>query len=522
MCEGCGDCSIQSNCLSIEPKETPFGRKRQINLNSCSKDFTCLNGFCPSFVTIEGATRKRASAKSADDVFADEAATLPLPALPALDEPFDLLVTGVGGTGVVTIGQVIAMAAHLEGKAVSVLDFMGFAQKFGPVLSYLRLATSHDDLNQVRIEPGSADAVIACDLVVSSSPKASATYRDGETRMMLNSAEMPTGDFTRDRDADLEPALRTKQIADIIGADNLQLLNANKAAEVLLGDVVFANVLLMGAAWQKELVPISLEAIERAIELNGVAVEKNRMAFTWGRIAAHTPGVLDQFLPEGPDDDQHLDAVVARRAEFLTQYQDHAWADRYRAKTMAVFEEERQLGGDGKLARAVAHGLFKLMAYKDEYEVARLHTETGFVERLDDQFEGDFKVVHHLAPPFLSGKLDAQGRPKKRAFGGWVRGPMKVLALMKRLRGTMFDPFGYTAERRMERALITKFETVIERLLRRLTKKNLSEAACIAEMVMEIRGFGPVKEAAAEKVRKDMAAALEAYEWYDKQEKDVA
>ena len=522
VCEGCGDCSIQSNCLSVEPKETPFGRKRQINLNSCNKDFTCLNGFCPSFVTIEGATRKRASAKSADEVFADEAATLPLPILPALDEPFDLLVTGVGGTGVVTIGQVIAMAAHLEGKAVSVLDFMGFAQKFGPVLSYLRLATSHDDLNQVRIEPGSADAVIACDLVVSSSPKASATYRDGETRMMLNSAEMPTGDFTRDRDADLEPALRTKQIADIIGADNLQLLNANKAAEVLLGDVVFANMLLMGAAWQKGLVPISLEAIERAIELNGVAVEQNRMAFTWGRIAAHTPGVLDQFLPEGPDDDQHLDAVVARRAEFLTQYQDLAWADRYRAKTMAVFEEERQLGGDGKLARAVAHGLFKLMAYKDEYEVARLHTETGFVERLDDQFEGDFKVVHHLAPPFLSGKLDAQGRPKKRAFGGWVRGPMKVLARMKRIRGTMFDPFGYTTERRMERALITEFETVIERLLRSLTRENLSEAARIAAMVMEIRGFGPVKEAAAEKVRKDLAAALEAYEWYDKEEKDVA
>ena len=512
VCEGCGDCSIQSNCLSVEPKETPFGRKRQINLNSCNKDFTCLNGFCPSFVTVEGATRKKAAAGSADEVFVAEAAALPLPTLPSLDKPFDLLVTGVGGTGVVTIGQVIAMAAHLEGKAISVLDFMGFAQKFGPVLSYLRFAASSGDLNQVRIEPGSADTVIACDLVVSSSPKASATYRRGETRMMLNSAEMPTGDFTRHRDADLEPALRTKQIADIVGAENLEVLNANKAAETLLGDVVFANVLLMGAAWQNGLIPVSLDAIERAIELNGVAVDKNRMAFTWGRIAAHTPGALDQFLPKGPDDDQHVDAVVARRAEFLTQYQDHAWGNRFKARVDTVSVREKQFGGDGRLARAVAQGLFKLMAYKDEYEVARLHTETGFVERLHDQFEGDFKVAHHLAPPLLSGKLDAEGRPKKRVFGGWVRGPMKVLARMKRLRGTMFDPFGYTVERRMERALITEFETVIERLLRRLTRENLSEAARIAAMVMEIRGFGPVKEAAAEKVRQDMAAALEAYE----------
>lgn len=522
VCEGCGDCSIESNCLSVEPKETPFGRKRQINLNTCNKDFTCLNGFCPSFVTVEGATRKKTSLSSADEIFASKAAALPAPSLPPLDVPFDLLVTGVGGTGVVTVGQVIAMAAHLEGKAVSVLDFTGFAQKFGPVLSFLRLATSEDDLNQVRIEPGSADAVIACDLVVSSSPKASATYRCGETRMMLNSAEMPTGDVTRHRDADLKPAHRTQRIADMIGADNLQTLNANKTAEVLLGDVVFANILLMGAAWQRGLLPISLQAIERAIELNGVAVEKNRIAFTWGRISAHTPGVLDQFLPEGPDDGQHLDAVVTRRADFLTQYQDHAWADRYLAKTMAVFEEERQLGGDGKLARAVAHGLFKLMAYKDEYEVARLHTETGFVERLEDQFEGDFKIKHHLAPPFLQSKLDARGRPKKRAFGGWIRGPMQVLARMKKLRGTMFDPFGYTAERRMERRLITEFEAVVERLLNSMTKENLPDAARIAAMVMEVRGFGPVKEATVQKVREDMAIALEAYEQHGGEGKEVA
>jgi len=512
VCEGCGDCSIESNCLSVEPKETRFGRKRQINLSSCNKDFTCLNGFCPSFVTVEGATRKKTVIASADEVFAEQVAALPLPIGPAHDATFNLLVTGVGGTGVVTVGQVIAMAAHLEGKAISVLDFTGFAQKFGPVLSYVRLAASQKDLNQVRIEPGSADAVIGCDLVVSSSPKASVVYHRGKTRIMLNSTEIPTGDFTRNRDADLKSALRTKQIADIVGADHLWTLNANKAAEALLGDAVLANMMLLGAAWQKGLIPICLEAMERAITLNGIEIEKNREAFTWGRISAHVPAVLQRLIAERSDDEQGLDAVVAHRVAFLTDYQDRAWADRYTTKIEAVKARETNLGGDGSLAHAVARSLFKLMSYKDEYEVARLHTETGFIEGLDSQFEGDFKVVYHLAPPLLSGKRDARGRPKKRAFGAWIRWPMRMLARMKRLRGSPFDPFGYTAERRMERALITEFETTIDRLLKNVTQKNLAEATRIAAMVMEIRGFGPVKDNAVQKVRAEMDAALLAFE----------
>ncbi len=495
VCEGCGDCSVESNCLSIEPKETPFGRKRQINLSACNKDFSCLNGFCPSFVTVEGATRRTRRPSEIDAVA--RAAELPLPAMPSLDRPYDLLVTGVGGTGVITVGALIGMGAHLERRGVSVLDFTGFAQKFGPVLSFIRLAAAPEALHQVRIDQGAADALIGCDLVVSSSPKASGTYRRG-TRAAVNTAEMPTGDVVRFRDADLASPARLHAIGRVIGDDNLATINANALAERLLGDAVYANIIMLGFAWQRGLVPVSLGALLRAIELNGVAVARNKQAFAWGRIAAADPALLP-----GADDapaPETLDQVIARRVEFLTAYQNEAYAARYRATIARVRRAEASLNSEA-LTEAVARTLFKLMAYKDEYEVARLHMRSGFLDELKREFEDGFSVHYHLAPPFLPSRRDARGRPRKRAFGSWIQMPLAVLARLKPLRGTPFDPFGYNAERRAERALIVWYEGVIARLLDLLDAERLPDLVAIAQAPMEIRGYGPVKDEAIARVQ---------------------
>jgi indolepyruvate ferredoxin oxidoreductase len=499
VCEGCGDCSVESNCLSVEPKETPFGRKRKINLSTCNGDFSCLNGFCPSFVTIEGGKRR---AKAASDIDAlAHAATLPLPAPAKLDRPYDLLVTGVGGTGVITVGALIAMAGHLEGRGVSVLDFTGFAQKFGPVLSYLRLAATPDRLHQVRIDQGSADALIGCDLVVSSSAKASGTYRKG-TRAAVNTAEMPTGDVVRVRDADLAAGARLSAIARVIGNDHLSTIDANALAEELLGDSVYANMLMLGFAWQGGLVPISLAALDRAIELNGVAVARNKQAFAWGRIARADR----DFLPKasrGEPAAETLDEMIARRSAFLTQYQNRAYATRYEATVARVRRAESGFGSE-KLTDAVARSLFKLMAYKDEYEVARLHMESGFLDELRREFEGDFKVKYHLAPPLLPSRKDARGRPRKRAFGPWLQMPLKLLARAKFLRGTVFDPFGYTVERRGESELIRWYEREIDTMLAKLTAKSLPDLVAIARAPLEIRGYGPVKDAAIPRAKAEV------------------
>jgi len=502
VCEGCGDCSVESNCLSVEPKETPFGRKRQINLSACNKDFSCLNGFCPSFVTVEGATRRKKSASQIDAI--GRAAALTLPATATLDRPYDLLVTGVGGTGVITVGALIGMAAHLERRGVSVLDFTGFAQKFGPVLSYIRLTASPEALHQVRIDQGAADALIGCDLVVSSSPKASGTYCRG-TRAAINTAEMPTGDVVRFRDADLASHARLRAIGRVIGEGNLDTINANALAERLLGDSVYANIIMLGFAWQRGLVPVSLQALLRAIELNGVTVERNKQAFAWGRIAAADPGLLPS-TDDAPKAET-LDHLIARRAEFLTAYQNAAYATRYRAFVARVRNAEANVNSEA-LTETVARALFKLMAYKDEYEVARLHMQSGFMDELKNEFEDGFRIQYHLAPPFLPSRRDARGRPRKRAFGQWIQMPLAMLARLKALRGTLFDPFGYTPERRAERELIGWYEALIERMLGRLDTAPLTDLVAIAAAPMEIRGYGPVKDAAIGKVKSEIERLL--------------
>jgi indolepyruvate ferredoxin oxidoreductase len=405
---------------------------------------------------------------------------------------------------VITVGALIGMAAHLERRGVSVLDFTGFAQKFGPVLSYIRLAASPEALHQVRIDQGAADALIGCDLVVSSAPKASGTYRRG-TRAAINTAEMPTGDVVRFRDADLASPARLRAIRQVIGNDNLDTINANALAEQLLGDAVYANIIMLGFAWQHGLIPVSLQALLRAIELNGVTVERNKQAFAWGRIAAADP----DLLPKADDAPkaETLDQLIARRADFLTAYQNAAYAARYRTIVARVRNAEANLDSDA-MTEAVARALFKLMAYKDEYEVARLHMQSGFLDELKREFEDGFSVQYHLAPPFLPSERDARGRPRKRAFGQWIQMPLAMLARLKLLRGTPLDPFGYTAERRTERELISWYEGVIERMLRELDAARLPDFIAIAKAPMDIRGYGPVKDAAVAKVKPEVERLL--------------
>lgn len=512
VCDGCGDCSVESNCLSVEPLETEFGRKRMINLNTCNKDFTCINGFCPSFVTVEGATLKKSGRLEKGEEFEELKNALPAPVTPGLDTPWDILVTGVGGTGVVTVGQLIAMAANLENKGASVLDFMGFAQKFGPVLSYIRMANSESEINQARIEPSSAHALIGCDLVVSTSLKASLTYRAGKTLAVVNTAIMPTGDLVQNRDADLNIRTRMTEIKKAVDSKALKTLDANALSEALLGESVFANVMMLGAAWQAGLIPLGEASLMRAIELNGVKVELNKDAFNWGRIVVHAPKSVERIacLPVTPV--HTLEEKIDLRAKFLTEYQNEKWAQSYVDDLAPVLEAEARLVRmPDALSEVATKGLFKLMSFKDEYEVARLHTQTGFYEGLKNKFEGDFTIVHHLAPPLLSSKKDARGRPFKQAFGPWIQTGFGVLARMKGLRGTPLDVFSYTAERKMERALIGEYRDLLSRLVSTLTIENLPEAARIAGLVMDIRGYGPVKEAAVKQVRSDIAVALERF-----------
>ncbi|SMP35813.1 indolepyruvate ferredoxin oxidoreductase family protein [Shimia sagamensis] len=493
VCEGCGDCSKASNCLSVEPVETEFGRKRKINLSTCNKDFSCVDGFCPSFVTVEGAKRRKKYGADVD--VATLLALLPSPKVPSLDRPFDLLVTGVGGTGVVTVGALITMAAHLEGMGSSVLDFTGFAQKFGTVLSYIRLGANPAAVNQVRIESGAADAVIGCDVVVSSAPKASMHYRKG-AQIVLNTAEMPTGDLVLNRDADLKVGVREDVIRKAVGAENVRALNANKMAEKMMGDSVFANVMMLGFAYQRGLVPVSEMALKQAVLLNGVAVEKNAKAFDIGRVLAHDP---DAFSWEKPRKEETVDAVIAKRVAFLSDYQNVAYARRFEQR---IADLARVLPDD--LLIEAAKSLFKLMAYKDEYEVARLQLDRQFEVRLHKEFEGEFKVNYHMSPPILPLGRDAEGRPKKIKLGPWMRPVLGALAKARGLRGSMLDVFRFSADRKLDLELLLWFEGVLDLVEKGYGAGNRDTCWALLTAPKEIRGYGVVREVSADKARKSV------------------
>jgi len=516
VCEGCGDCSIQSNCLSVVPLETEFGRKRRIDQSSCNKDFSCLKGFCPSFVTVHGGHLRR-PAPAAAAAGAARAAAMPEPNPPDLDGPYGILVTGVGGTGVVTIGALLGVAAHLEGKGCTVLDMTGLAQKGGAVTSHVRLAPTPEDLHAVRISAGGARLLLGCDLVVSAGFDALSKVRQGVTRVVINAQETITGDFTRNPDLVFPERRLREMILAAAGDAATDFLPATRLATALIGDSIATNLFMLGYAWQNGAVPLSRAAIERAIELNGTAVEANLSAFHWGRRAAHDRGAVEAAAETGeaPADrrlSSDLDEAIARRVDFLTAYQDPRYAARYRALVeRARYAEAGHAPGLAGFAEAVAQSYFKLLAYKDEYEVARLYTDGTFLSELRGQFEGDYRLRLHLAPPLLARRDPESGHLQKREYGAWVLTAMRGLAALRRLRGTPFDVFGYTAERRRERRAIGDYEALVGELLPALTPETHEIAVELATLPQSVRGFGHIKEAnrvAAEARAADLRAAL--------------
>jgi indolepyruvate ferredoxin oxidoreductase len=506
VCEGCGDCGTQSNCLSVTPVETEFGRKRAIDQSSCNKDFSCLKGFCPSFVTVEGGKLKKPKPVEALGV------VLPEPVPVKLDRPYGVLVTGIGGTGVVTIGQLLGMAAHLEGKAASVMDMTGLAQKGGAVLSHVRIADRPERLHAVRIGTGAADLLLGCDLVVSASFDGLSRVARDRTTAIVNAQETITGDFTRDPDWQFPAAKLQSMIQD--AAREASFPDATRLATALMGDAIATNPFMLGFAYQRGLLPVSGEAILRAIELNNVAIEFNKRAFHWGRRAAVDPAGVERAaapartrkIPET------LDEIVAHRRAHLTGYQNAAYADRYQrlVDRAAAAERERAPSMSG-FALAVAKNYAKLLAYKDEYEVARLYANGAFAERLAAQFEGDPKLKVHLAPPLWAQRDSQTGHLKKRAYGGWVLAAFRGLARLKFLRGTALDPFGRQVERVEERTLIADYEALIARLAAELNAANHAAAVALAALPEAIRGFGHVKAASIEAARKRQAELLQTF-----------
>jgi indolepyruvate ferredoxin oxidoreductase len=476
VCEGCGDCGVQSNCVAILPLETELGRKRQIDQSACNKDVSCLKGFCPAFVTVAGARPRRPALA---DLPADR---LPDPVLPAIAGTTNLVLTGIGGTGVVTIGAVLAMAAHLDGKAAGMIEMAGMAQKGGAVTIHCRIAERPEDIAAVRVSVGECDLLLGGDLVVSAGPATLSLLRAGRTRAVLNGQETPTGAFTRDRDFRLPMAAMTDAIARRVGA-GLRVIDAGALALRGLGDSLFANMVLLGAAWQMALVPLSREAIAQAIRLNGAAVETNLAAFALGRLAAAAPDRVAALIRAGTGcATLPLEARIERLAGLLATYQDGRMADRYRAFVRRF--------ADPELRAAVAEGYHRVLYVKDEYEVARLLA--GSAARAQALFEGDLRLTWHLAPPFLPGR-GPDGRPRKRAFGAWMAWVFPWLARGKRLRGTPLDPFGWTAERRADRRFAATYEADMEEVLRRISPETRAAALALARLPCDIRGFGPVR-----------------------------
>ena len=518
VCEGCGDCGQASNCLSVVPVETDFGRKRAIEQSSCNKDFSCVNGFCPSFVSVHGAQlKKRAGAAFGPADLAREIAAIQPPAAWAWTGPFDMLVTGVGGTGVVTVGALVTMAAHLEGKQSSVLDFMGFAQKGGAVLSFVRVAPTQDLLNQVRIDTQQADVLLACDMVVGASADALATVKAGRTVILANTHELPTAAFVRNPDASLQADSLLAKMRHAVGEEKelLASIDAQDIAQRLMGDTMPSNIVMLGACWQRGLVPVSFEALMRAIELNGVAVENNKTAFALGRLAIAAPEALRRLAGEQSgsavqwfnfdqlDDKDGQPGLISRRKAFLTEYQDAAYASRYEALVQRVRAAESALGDAGKglrLTKAVARYYAKLLAIKDEYEVARLYTDGKFEAALKAQFEDWDHLSFHMAPPLIA-KPGADGRAKKVELGSWTFKALKTLAKFKGLRGGALDLFGKTEERRIERQLIRDYEALVDELLAGLSAEKLDLAIKLARLPEGIRGYGHVKLANVVTVR---------------------
>ena len=501
VCEGCGDCGVASNCVSVTPVETEYGRKRLIDQSACNKDYSCTKGFCPSFVNVIGGKVKKnkATETSGTDLFE----ALPAPEQPKLEQPYGVIVTGIGGTGVVTIGALIGMAAHIEGKGVSVLDMAGLAQKGGAVISHIRIAKRPEDIHAVRIASGSAKLMLACDMVTAASVEGLSKVSKEETTAIVNTQETMTGAFTSNPDLPFPSAVFKDALRTAAGENSTHFIDASRIATNLLGDSIASNLFMLGYAIQKGQLPLSLEAIEQAIELNAVAVDFNKQALLWGRRAAHDLTSVEKLAtpkvakPVHREIASSLKEIKEKRIEFLTQYQNAIYAERYKLLVRKAEDAEQNLtpGFEG-FALAVARYAFKLMSYKDEYEVARLYTDGTFLGQLNEQFEGDFKIEFNLAPPLISKRDFATGHLKKQIYGPWLIHGFRALAKLKGLRGTIWDIFGKTAERKQERLLIEDYFSLMETVFSKLTRDNHGAAVELASIPEKIRGYGHVKEKA--------------------------
>ena len=521
VCEGCGDCSVKSNCVSVQPLETSLGRKRQIDQSNCNKDFSCVTGFCPSFVTLYGAKVRKAE-KSAlkidpESIFAQ----LPTPAMPALNDNYGVLVTGIGGTGVLTVSAILGMAAHLEGKGCSIMDMTGMAQKNGAVLSHLRLAPTRGEIFSSRIGAASAAVVIGCDMVVTAGMEAMKAVRPGYTHSVINSTIVPTAQFQSNKNVDFQEAGLLNNIKKVNGAENVSTVDATRIATALLGDSIATNLFMVGYAVQKGLVPLSIATIEEAIRLNGVAVTMNMHAFNWGRVAANDPvlveQVADQMKARPAAELEHkietLNDVIAIRRKLLTDYQSVSYANKYSELVEWVRKREQELmPGSERLTAAVAHNYAKVMAYKDEYEVARLYTSGSFKQKLNETFEGDFEVKFNLAPPLFSKKDPRTGELIKKEYPSWMMSAFNILAGFKGLRGTPLDIFGKTEERKMERRLIGEYEALTRQVFDKFSAEKIDQAVELLALYDDIRGYGHIKERNVKEVKQKEAALMARYE----------
>ncbi|WP_370156298.1 indolepyruvate ferredoxin oxidoreductase family protein [Ferrovibrio sp.] len=522
VCEGCGDCSVKSNCVSVEPLETELGRKRKINQSSCNKDFSCVNGFCPSFVTVHGGRVKRAKVKVAQGPGAADIdalfAGLQQPETPALDQPYNILITGIGGTGVVTIGQILGMAAHIEGYGTSVLDFTGLAQKNGAVLSHVRIAKTPDDIHAVRVAAGGASLLLGCDMVVAAGDAALEKVHRGSTRAVINTHLTPTAAFTLNPNLKFDDDAMVQAIRKAAGENLSEFLEGTRIATALMGDAIATNMFMLGYAVQRGLIPVSLDALLKAIELNGTAIEGNIRSLNWGRLYAQNPKAVEDIArPAIPPAElktfaKTADELLADRLPRLAAYQNAAYAERYRALVeKAVAAESRQAKGMTGFAEAVARYAYKVMAYKDEYEVARLYTDGSFLKQLNAQFEGDFRLSFHLAPPLTNHPDPVTGEARKSVYGPWMLRAFGLLAKLKGLRGTAFDIFGYTEERKLERQLVADYAALVEELCAGLGPDSHALAVQLASIPEEIRGYGHVKLRNLKAARGKWAKLLETF-----------
>ena len=494
VCEGCGDCGEQSNCLSVLPVDTVFGRKRRIDQSSCNKDYSCVKGFCPSFVSLPGAVPRRVATETE---VPRALQLLPEPERPALPEAgtYNVLVTGIGGTGVVTVGAMLTMAAHIEGHACSSVDQFGMAQKGGAVTSHIRLARSADAIQAVRLGTGSADLVLGCDNLVAATDAALNVIKHGRTQAIINTNQAITGQFVREPDRQFPLASIEQRLAQAAGT-GFEWLDATKIATALLGDAIAANLFMLGFAYQRGCIPVAAPSIERAIELNAVAVESNKRAFNWGRRYAHDAASVSALLNTDQTDEMpvgdSIDEQIAMFADELRRYQDEAYADRFTQFVSEVERADHSSGFEGELVRTVATQLFKLMAYKDEYEVARLYTDGTFAKELKANFENVGEIEFHLAPPIFN---FGRAVPRKVRFGGWMMSAMRMLASVRWLRGGAFDLFGYSGERRAEREWIERYQNTIQSLLPELGALSREHVLAVAAVPAAIRGYGHIKTA---------------------------